>query len=255
MTDAAGTLLPGHVHRDAVGARIGMWLFLFTEILLFGGLFLLYAVYRSKFPADFHFSAGELDTFMGTINTAILLTSSLTMVLAVASFERKNRKLTAILLLVTMLLGVFFLINKYFEWSAKFAHGLYPNSEILQYHTAGENIFFGLYYLMTGLHGLHIIIGLTILSVMFYQVVRKPRQRIRLSALNRAGISVKDQSGETLWELRETEPVQTVEMTLIYQNHDDLMARQMIKIENSGLYWHLVDIIWIFLFPLFYLIT
>ena len=244
-----------HLHKDAAGDRIGMWLFLFTEIILFRGLFLLYAVYRSKFPADFHFSAAELDTFMGTINTAVLLTSSLTMVLAVTSMEKKNREHTTIFLMVTMLLGLVFLINKYFEWSVKFSHGLYPGSEVLEFHTAGENIFYALYYLMTGLHGLHIIIGLIILSVMFYQVVRKPRQKIRLSALNRSGISVRDQSGETLWELRETEPVHSVEMTLIYQNHDDLMDQQMIKIENSGLYWHLVSIIWIFLFPLFYLIT
>ena len=110
MTDAAETPLPAHVHRDATGARIGMWLFLFTEILLFGGLFLLYAVYRSKFPGDFHFSAAELDTFMGTINTAVLLTSSLTMVLAVAGLEKKNRKIASLFLSVTIFLGVVFLM-------------------------------------------------------------------------------------------------------------------------------------------------
>ena len=217
MTEAAETPLPAHIHRDATGARIGMWLFLFMEILLFGGLFLLYAVYRAKFPADFHFSAAELDTLLGTINTAVLLTSSLTMVLAVAGLERKNRKMASIFLSITIFLGVVFLINKYFEWSAKFSHGLYPNSEVLEYHTAGENIFYGLYYLMTGLHGLHIVIGIVILAVMIFLVSKK--------------------TGKT-----GTEAEQELEGLHI-------------KIENSGLYWHLVDIIWIFLFPLFYLIT
>ena len=217
MTGAAGTPLPGHIHRDAIGARIGMWLFLFTEILLFGGFFLLYAVYRSRFPGDFHFSAGELDTFTGAINTAVLLTSSLTMVLAVAGLEKKNRKLASIFLSVTIFLGVVFLINKYFEWSAKFAHGLYPNSEVLEYHTAGENIFYGLYYLMTGLHGLHIVIGIVILSIMLFLVSRKT---------GKTGTAAEEE-----------------------------LEGLHIKIENSGLYWHLVDIIWIFLFPLFYLIT
>lgn len=216
MTEAGEKSLPVHVHRDAAGARIGMWLFLFTEILLFGGLFLLYAVYRSKFPGDFHFCAAELDTLMGTFNTAILLTSSLTMVLAVAGLEKKNRKNAAIFLTITIFLGIVFLINKYFEWSAKFAHGLYPNSPVLEYHTAGENIFYGLYYLMTGLHGLHIVIGIVILVVMFFMILKKSKK---------------------------TGP------------EEEELVGLNIKLENSGLYWHLVDIIWIFLFPLFYLIT
>ena len=215
MTTAVET--PVHLHKDATGARIGMWLFLFTEILLFGGLFLLYAVYRFKFHEDFHFSAGTLDTFMGTVNTAILLTSSLTMVLAVASLEKKNRKHASLFLGATILLGLVFLVNKYFEWSAKFSHGLYPNSEVLESHTAGENVFYGLYYLMTGLHGLHIIIGIIILAVMFFLVSGKTGR-----------VAVGD---------------------------EEELDRLHIKVENSGLYWHLVDLIWIFLFPLFYLIT
>ncbi len=154
---------------------------------------------------------------MGTINTAVLLTSSLTMVLAVAGLEKKNRKIASVFLSVTIFLGVVFLINKYFEWSAKFAHGLYPNSEILEHHTAGENIFYGLYYLMTGLHGLHIVIGIVILSIMLLLVSKKTRN---------TGTAAEEE-----------------------------LEGLHIKMENSGLYWHLVDIIWIFLFPLFYLIT
>ena len=257
MTTAVGTM--PQVHKDHTGARIGMWLFLFTEILLFGGLFLLYAVYRSKFPEDFHFAAGTLDTFMGSLNTLILLTSSLTMVLAVAHLERKNRKYAAIFVSATMLMGVLFLINKYFEWSAKFHHGLFPNSEVLQQHTGGENVFYSLYYLMTGLHGLHIIIGLVILGTMLYFVIRRPRKKVRLSGVNSTGLTLKNQSGETLWEHSETgegtEPVREIEMSLVYTDNEDITDRQGIKLENAGLYWHLVDVIWIFLFPLFYLIT
>jgi cytochrome c oxidase subunit 3 len=139
------------------------------------------------------------------------------MVLAVAGLEKKNRKIVSIFLSVTIFLGVVFLINKYFEWSAKFAHGLYPNSEVLEYHTAGENIFYGLYYLMTGLHGLHIVIGIVILSIMLFLVSKKT---------GKTGAAAEEE-----------------------------LEGLHIKIENSGLYWHLVDIIWIFLFPLFYLIT
>lgn len=203
-------------HTDHTGARIGMWLFLFTELLLFGGLFLLYSVYRSQHPADFHFCAAELDTALGAVNTAILLTSSLTMVLAAAFLVQKRRKQAALFLTATMLLGILFLVNKYFEWSAKFAHGLYPNSEALQFRPAGENIFYSLYYLMTGLHGLHIVIGIVIMAVMLYLVVKKPGQNV---------------------------------------SADEAAEGTYIKLENSGLYWHMVDIIWIFLFPLFYLIT
>jgi len=204
-----------HHPKDYTGARIGMWLFLFTELLLFGGLFLLYSVYRAKFPADFHFSAGELDTFLGTLNTVILLTSSLTMVLAVAAFERRQKKPALGFMAGTIVLGLVFMVNKYFEWSAKFSHGLYPNSEILESHGPGENVFYSLYYLMTGLHGIHILIGIIILVVMFIWT---------------AGLKAESSQGN-VWE--------------------DLG----IKVENSGLYWHLVVLIWIFLFPLIYLIT
>jgi cytochrome c oxidase subunit III len=204
-----------HIHKDHTGARIGMWLFLLTEILLFGGLFLLYSVYRTKFPQDFHYCAGTLDIIFGAANTVILLTSSLTMVLSVVSLEKENRKLASLFLVATIILAFVFLTNKYFEWSAKFHHGIYPNSEILQQHTQGENIFYGLYFLMTGLHGLHIIIGIIILSVMLFKISR------------------------------------TFDLTPAEEKSDS----HMIQLENSGLYWHMVDIIWIFLFPLFYLIT
>ncbi len=115
------------VHGEGVKARVGMWLFLLSEILLFGGLFLLYAVYRSKHPVDFHAASLELSRFDGTLNTAVLLTSSLTAVLAIYSLQiKRNTRRAAFFLAATIALGLTFLVVKAFEWAAKFEHGLYP---------------------------------------------------------------------------------------------------------------------------------
>jgi len=197
-------------HRDhSVGARVGMWLFLLSEILLFGGLFLLYSVYRAKHPGDFHAASMELSRFDGTLNTAILLTSSLTAVIAVFSLQELNKpKRTIFFLGATIACGFAFLVVKAFEWGAKFEHGLYPNAAVLMKRPPGEILYFGLYFTMTGLHALHVIVGMTVLSVILAFVVRGKATQERSAAL-----------------------------------------------ENAGLYWHLVDIIWIFLFPLFYLIS
>jgi len=197
-----------HVHRDDVGARMGMWLFLFTELLLFGGLFFLYSVYRFVNQEQFHIAAKELNTLIGTLNTIILLTSSLTMALSIAAIQRNNKSLSVFFQVLTILLAFGFLINKYFEWSIKFHHGVFPGSEILLNKPKGEILFFGLYYVMTGLHGLHVIIGVVLIAIM--------------TRLTINGVINKD---------------------------------SYVKLESAGLYWHLVDIIWIFLFPLFYLIT
>jgi len=197
-----------HIHRDDIGARMGMWLFLFTELLLFGGMFFLYSVYRFVNQEQFHIAAKELNTLVGTFNTIILLTSSLTMALAIAAIQRNNKSLSIFFQSLTILMAFGFLINKYFEWSIKFHHGIFPGSDILINKPKGEILFFGLYYVMTGLHGLHVIIGIVLIGFM-----------TRLTMKN-----------------------------VINQN-------SYVKIEAAGLYWHLVDIIWIFLFPLFYLIT
>lgn len=197
-----------HVHRDDEGARLGMWLFLFTELLLFGGLFLLYSVYRYLNQDAFHLAAKELNTLFGTFNTVVLLTSSLTMALAIAAIQRGKKTLSVILQFATLIMAVGFLVNKYFEWSAKIHHGIYPGSEILLDKSSGEILFFGLYYAMTGLHGLHVIIGMALIGYMTRLTVK--------------GVINKD---------------------------------SYVKLESAGLYWHLVDLIWIFLFPLFYLIT
>lgn len=197
-----------HVHRDDVGSRMGMWLFLFTELLLFGGMFLLYSVYRYQYADAFHIAAKELNTIMGAFNTAVLLTSSMTMALSIVAIQRDKKTLSVILQGITIFLALFFLVNKYFEWSAKIHHGIYPGSEELLSKSSGEILFFGLYYVMTGLHGLHVVVGMFLIAVMTRM---------------------------------------TWKGTIAHDNY--------VRLENAGLYWHLVDIIWIFLFPLFYLIT
>jgi cytochrome c oxidase subunit III len=230
-----------HHHFDAKGSRIGMWLFLFTELLLFGGLFLLYAVYRTKFPDDFHFAAKNLDLTVAAVNTVLLLTSSLTMVLGVGLLERRQRKASVFFILLTILMGAVFLVNKYFEWSHKIHHGLYPGSAELVDRTMGENIFYGLYFLMTGLHGIHVIAGMVILGFMATMLRRPPQRIVALPVDALPGMTNKN--------------VASVMVTLRYAEDGELDARRLSRLENAGLYWHLVDLIWIFLFPLFYLIS
>lgn len=198
----------GNEHRDDEGAKTGMWIFIFTELLLFGGLFIIYSVYRYLNPLAFHMAADELDTFIGTVNTIILLTSSMTIAMSVSAIQFKNKKRTLWFMGITLFLGLVFMINKYFEWSGKISHGIYPGSAVLQKSSQGEILFFGLYYAMTGLHALHILIGMAFITYVMHLVATNKIQ------------------------------------------HDNFII-----LENSGLYWHLVDLIWIFLFPLFYLIT
>ena len=195
-------------HKDYVGAKLGMWLFLLSEILLFGGLFILYSSYRYKFAADFHLAAGELNRVIGTVNTLVLLTSSLSMALSVSSMQKGSRKLSALFLIVTIAFGFLFLSLKYVEWATKIEHHIYPSSPQLLERRSGEVLFFGLYYSMTGLHGLHVLAGIILLTLMLFLIGKERVHRT-----------------------------------------------DFVLLENSGLYWHLVDIIWIFLFPLFYLIT
>jgi cytochrome c oxidase subunit III len=194
------------VHRDDFGAKLGMWLFLVTEINLFGGLFIAYSYMRHKYPAEFHHAGSELNAFLGVTNTIVLLTSSLTVVLAIMAIQRNKAALSRAYLLGTVGLGLVFLIIKSFEWSAKFHHGLYPSSAHLATLPHGEQVFFGLYFTMTGLHGVHVLVGMCLLSV----------------------IAMKVKSGK-------------------------ISANKYALLENGGLYWHLVDVIWIFLLPLFYL--
>ncbi len=197
-----------HLPYDAEASKIGMWLFIFTELLLFGGMFIVYSVYRYLNPEAFHLAGEELNTFIGAVNTVILLVSSMTIAMSTSAIQKNDIRLTNILLGITLILAIIFLVNKYFEWGSKFAHGIYPGSqEMLSTMSQGEILFFGLYFVMTGLHALHILVGIALITW-------------------------------TLIELKQRK---------IHGEKYDLL-------ENSGLYWHLVDIIWIFLFPLFYLI-
>lgn len=195
------------VHRDDVGARMGMWLFLFTELLLFGGMFLVYSVYRLEYIQQFRIAAMALNTTVGALNTIILLTSSLTVALSITALQKGNRFLSISLLIMTNILALLFMVNKYFEWSSKISHGLYPGSEELLNLPDGQILFYGLYYIMTGLHGLHVIIGFVFLTTILVFIIK-----------------------------------------------GKVNKNNFVKLENAGLYWHLVDLIWIFLFPLFYLI-
>jgi cytochrome c oxidase subunit III len=195
-------------HRDDTASKIGMWLFLFTEMLLFAGLFIVYSVYRYKNHQAFHLAAHELNVFIGTVNTIILLVSSMTIAMSISTLQRNLKKLTLGLMSITVLLGLAFLVNKYFEWGHKIGHGLYPGSLSMAERGQGDVLFFGLYYFMTGLHALHIIIGLIFIIIMMFKI-----------------------------------------------KNDKQSSNNYAQVENSGLYWHLVDLVWIFLFPLFYLIT
>ena len=193
-------------HRDYVGAKLGMWIFIFTELILFGGLFVAYGMYRSMHPHEFHKAAGELNVVLGVINTIVLLTSSLTMVLSIVAIRLKRKAQSMLFLASTMVLGCVFLVNKFFEWRAKIHHGLYPGSEHLMTLPPGERLFFGLYYGMTGLHGLHVIAGMAAIA----------------------------------WVLKRS-------------LRGDFTSEYFGPVDFVGLYWHLVDVIWIFLLPLFYL--
>lgn len=193
---------------DEESSKIGMWLFIFTELLLFGALFVVYAVYRYMNPDAFHLAAEELNRTIGTINTLILLVSSMTIAMSTTALRKGQRKTAIALVVVTFLIGLAFLVNKYFEWGVKFSHGIWPGSEhMLNEMSQGEILFFGLYFVMTGLHALHIIIGMVIML-------------FAVRGLANGKVKVERPS----------------------------------LLDNCGLYWHLVDLIWIFLFPLFYLI-
>ncbi len=190
-------------------ATLGMWVFLATEVLFFGGLFMVYTVYRSWYPDAFAAASHELVIWAGTTNTAVLITSSLTMALAVHAAQTGDRRLLILFLMITMALGLVFLGIKefeyYTEWVEHHVPGLNYDFEAKYYRQA--QIFYSLYFMMTGLHALHMIIGLGIMSFMLW------------------------------WSVKGV-------ITPEYHN----------PIEISGLYWHFVDIVWIFLFPLLYLI-
>ena len=195
--------------QQSEATTLGMWVFLVTEVLFFGGLFATYMIYRSWYPDAFAAASHELDVTLGTINTVVLITSSLTMALAVHAAQLGQRKALMLFLILTMVLGGAFLGIKSVEYYHKFVehHVPGPSFQFEAEHIRHAQIFFSLYFVMTGLHAVHMIIGIGIMLVMLY------------------------------WSWNGT-------ITEEYSS----------PIEISGLYWHFVDIVWIFLFPLLYLI-
>ncbi|HEX3344157.1 MAG TPA: cytochrome c oxidase subunit 3 [Polyangiaceae bacterium] len=196
--------------RQAHAARLGMWIFLGTEVLFFSGLFALYAAYRAEHPYGFGVGVEENTVVWGSVNTGILLVSSYTVALAVHELRRGERRACALLLGVTIALGLGFLAVKTGEYMKHFHEGLYPGGVGTFYAThgdAGTKMFFTLYFCMTGLHAVHVFVGTGVLSFLLVQVLRR---RIGPAAPHPLAI--------------------------------------------GAIYWHLVDVIWIFLWPLFYLI-
>ena len=197
------------LEKQAHAARLGMWLFLATEVLLFTALFAAYAVYRFLFHADFAEASRSLATWIGLVNTVVLVSSSLTVALGLNRATRGDGRGTALFFGLSVLLALVFLGFKAVEYSHHFHAGELPG----RFYTGavargpGASLFFALYFLITGLHGIHVVIGMTVLAVVGIRAARGA-----------------------------------------------FSAEWHIPVELAGLYWHLVDLIWIFVFPLIYLI-
>ena len=215
LPDAAAHHHPALAHQfdnleqQKEAATLGMWVFLVTEVLFFGGLFAAYSIYRSWYPAAFAAGSHEMVVWAGATNTVVLITSSLTMALAVHAAQAGDRCALILFLIATMVLGTAFLGIKAFEYYTEYVEHHVPGFgfQFETEHFRHAQVFFSLYFVMTGLHALHMIIGLGIMAFMLWWSWR--------------GVITKD-----------------------YHS----------PIEISGLYWHFVDIVWIFLFPLLYLI-
>jgi len=194
-------------------SALGMWIFLVTEIMFFGGMFAVYTIYRSWYPDVFAIASSSLNEIIGAVNTGVLLLSSFTMVMAVRAGQLGQQKMIVIFLILTLLFGGIFLGVKAYEWNQKFEEHHIPGQAA--FHLAGvlpqeqghAQLFFSIYFAMTGLHALHMVIGVGILLTLIVQA-RKGK----------------------------------------------FSASYYTPVDVAGLYWHFVDIIWIFLFPLLYLI-
>lgn len=208
MIEKIGQIEDRELHRNDEASKLGMWFFIFTELLLFGGLFLVYSVLRARYYSNFHEGSLELNVTIGTINTIALLFSSMTIAMALTAMQKNNKKLASGFIAITLLMAAVFLFNKYIEWSTKVEHGLYPGSDLMSLLERGSLMYFSLYFFMTGLHALHIIVGMVLLTIAFFKV-----------------------------------------------RNESIHSKKYHNLENAALYWHLVDLIWIFLFPLLYLIT
>ena len=199
--------------QQKAASSLGMWIFLVTEIMFFGGMFAVYTIYRSWYPDVFAIASSSLNEIIGAVNTGVLLLSSFTMVMAVRAGQLGQQKMIVIFLILTLLFGGIFLGVKAYEWNQKFEEHHIPGQAA--FHLAGvlpqeqghAQLFFSIYFAMTGLHALHMVIGVGILLTLIV-LARKGR----------------------------------------------FSASYYTPVDVAGLYWHFVDIIWIFLFPLLYLI-
>jgi len=212
-TDSHGQHYAHHfdnAEHEYVSSKQGIWLFLCTEIMMFGGLFVAYTYYHSLYPEVFKAGSKFVDWRMGATNTVILITSSLTMALGIYYIQKGKPKIAAMNMALTILCGFGFMFIKYLEYSHKFHEGLLP-SKYFFYEGAmvpHGKLYFGFYYMMTGLHGIHVLIGM---GLIFWCMLRTLR--------------------------------------------GDFNSRYYTPVEGVGLFWHLVDLIWIYLFPLFYLVS
>ena len=221
-TDAEHDHHPAHLEHHFVSseqqfdsAKLGMWVFLITEVLLFSGMFVAYAVYRQWNPGAFAEASGTLDQIFGAVNTVVLLTSSLTVALSIHNIKQDKVKRCIYYLLSTLALAGVFMVIKYFEYTAKFEHGVFPGAAFDPHgahyeHLAGMDaaaLFFSIYFVMTGIHGIHVLAGMIVIGTIAFMAWR-----------------------------------------------GSFSSEWYTPVELTGLYWHLVDIVWIFLFPLLYLI-
>ena len=202
--------LQHHFHsmdQQLEASILGMWIFLVTEIMFFGGLFMAYIVYRTAYPDAWAAGSNHLNVWLGGANTLVLICSSVTMALAVRAAQVGSRNGQVVNLILTILFGTTFLVVKYFEYASKFEHHLVPGPNFDPALPAAQQIFFALYFIMTGIHALHMVVGIVLMFIIL-------------------GMAWKGT------------------FTPAYYG----------PIEVSGLYWHFVDIVWIFLFPLLYLL-
>jgi cytochrome c oxidase subunit 3 len=214
MTHAAGVDpdLEEHfedLEKQAHAARLGLWVFLASEVLLFGALFALFAAYRMHFPGEFHVAVAHNAKMLGSINTAVLLTSSTLVACSVHALRLERIKLTALLVASTMALGFAFLVIKILEYARHFREGVYPGGRggfFTEHGIRGFSEFWTLYFGMTGLHAVHVTVGIVVLGTLLAGVLR-----------------------------------------------GTIAARTIHRLELGAIYWHLVDLVWIFLWPLFYL--
>jgi cytochrome c oxidase subunit 3 len=197
------------MEQQLEASTLGMWLFLVTEVMFFGGMFLAYIIYRVLYPEAWVLGSNHLDVVMGALNTAVLICSSLTMALAVRAAQTSNRGAQIVNLVLTIFFGSIFLVVKYFEYAEKFEHHLVPGRhfDMTLPQAAQQQLFFSIYFMMTGIHAIHMVVGIGLMLVILAMA----------------------------WRGR-------------------FSADYYTPVEMSGLYWHFVDIVWIFLFPLLYLL-